>query len=124
MSFKTIWDTIFTELDKVRTVDLTAWSVYNYDPKVIENYPAITITPTNWDENILDTCTNETTYNFTIRTIDEIHTAIATVENNMRVLADTVMERLKDVPTSISYSNGKTLRMTYVFFLCSYTQVF
>jgi len=113
MSFKTIWDAIFTELDKVRTIDLTAWSVYNYEPKIIENYPAILITTANWDEEILDTITNETTYNFTIRTVDEIHTWIATVEDNMRTLADTVLERLKDVSTSISYSNGCTVKMEY-----------
>lgn len=31
----------------------------------------------------------------------------------MRSLASTVIERLKDLPTSISYSNGKTLRLTF-----------
>jgi len=113
MAFVEIWNAINTEMLKVKDTDLRVWDVYNYDPKIIWNYPAIIITPTNWNNNIYDTCNDLVTYNYKIVVVDEIQTWIATVEDNMRSLADVVIERLKDVPTSILYIGWNTVKMEF-----------
>ena len=112
--FKAIWDALYTEMLKVKTIDLKVVEVFNYDIK-IENgiwTPSIIITPTSGSENYLDSCRNQTSINYVIRVIDQMFNSMSVVEDNIRSLADTVLERLKDLP-NITYSNGATYRLVF-----------
>jgi len=50
--------------------------------------------------------------NYVVRVIDQVHTDISIVEDNIRSLADTVIEKIKDL-SDITYSNGATYRLTF-----------
>lgn len=116
MSFVDIWNAINTEMLKVKNTDARVGSVYNYDIKIESwiNLPAIIITPSSWDEWIFDSCKNDVTFNYIVRVIDSLQTNWATVEDNMRYIADIVMERLKDMP-NIVYSNGETYKIEFTY---------
>jgi len=98
-SFKEIWISIYNEMLKVKNTDSRVWDVYNYDVKIEWwiNMPAIIITPTDWSEEVLDTCKNSINFNYSVRLVDSIQDWIATSEDNIRELADIVLERLKDI---------------------------
>lgn len=114
MSFRTIGNALYTKLLEIKNTDLRVWEVFNYDPKLKDIWmPCIIISPVDWDENIYDTCSNETTYNFSIRTIDETDN-IATVEDNIRWLADIVLEKLKDV-WDVTFTNWFTRKLTFTY---------
>jgi len=116
MSFTEIWNAINTEMLKVKNTDARVGAVYNYDIKIEDwiSLPAIIITPVNWDETYLDSCKNETTFNFAVRVIDSLQTNRSSVEANMRVLADIVLERLKDI-VDVTYSNWSTYSLTFTY---------
>jgi len=114
MSFKDIWIALYNKLLEIKNTDLRLAEVYNRDIKIewwLE-YPLITITPTNGSEVELDSCLNDMSVNFTIRTVDQIQDWYADVEDNIRELADIVLEKLKDLG-DITYSNGATYRLTF-----------
>jgi len=115
-SFKEIGDAINVQMLLVKNSDAKVWAVYNHDIKVQSwiSLPAIIITPSNGNETLLDSCSNETTINFTVRLIDRIQDWIADVENNMRIVADMMMSRLKDV-WDITWTNdsGFTIKTEY-----------
>lgn len=115
MSFKTIWDAIFTEVDKMRTADKVIWSVYNYDNKLkSESFPCIIITPTDWEEKITDSCTNQPTFNFSITLVDESSVNASDTEDNLRTLSDTLMGHLKDV-TAVTLTNWVVLTTDWTY---------
>jgi hypothetical protein len=66
--------------------------------------PAIIITPDDGNIKYLDSCSYQTELNFKIRLIDRIQKNISDVEDNMRVVADMVMQKLKEIET-IVWSN-------------------
>lgn len=115
-SFKAIWDTIYNKMLEIKNTDLKVWAVYNYDIK-IENWislPAIIITPSDWNVNLLDSCSYENKLNYTVRLIDRTYTNIANVEDNMRVVADMVMKKLKEIGAiTRSNSNGNTVKCEF-----------
>ena len=117
-SFKEIWDAINVEMLKVKNTDAKVWAVYNHDIKVEDgiSLPAIIITPSNGDENYLDSCSYQTTINFTVRLVDRMQDWIAAVENNMRIVADMMLSRLKDIGT-ITWTNnsGYTVKLEYTY---------
>lgn len=113
MAFTEIGNAINTEMLKIKDTDLKLAEVYNYEPKIIANYPAIIITPTNGTNNYLDTCTDETTYNYVIRLVDDIQTDGEEVEGRLRELADLVITRLKDVSLEVPYTDWKTYKMLF-----------
>lgn len=106
-SFKAIWDIIYSKMLEIKTNDERVWAVYNHDIKV-ENgisLPAIIITPSNWRINLLDTCSYENQVNYTVRLIDRTQTNYSDIEDNMRIVADMVIQKLKDIWT-ITWSNS------------------
>jgi len=115
-SFKEIWTAIYTEMLKVKNTDTRVWDVFNYDVKIEWgiNMPAIIITPTWWNEDLLDSCNNSVTFDYSVRVIDEIQYWVATAEDNLRELANIVLERLKDIE-SVTWtgSNWFTLKVTF-----------
>lgn len=112
MSFAEIGTAIYTEVDKLRTVDAVIWVVYNYDAKLKDSsFPCIIITPVDWEEIIHDTAYNEPTYNFSITLIDESNNNASNTESNMRTLSDRLMERLKDV-VYVTLTNWCTVKCT------------
>ena len=82
------------------------WAVYNHDIKIEDgiNYPAIIITPNDGNVKYLDSCSYESEINYTVRLIDRIQKNISTVEDNLRVVADMMMQKLKEIE-SIVWSN-------------------
>ena len=60
----------------------------------------------------MDSAFNEPTYNFAITLIDESNTDASDTEVNMRTLADTLMEHLKDC-VYLTLSNGSTVQCTW-----------
>ena len=115
-SFKEIWDTIKTYMDQIKETDLRLWSVYNHDVK-IENwisFPAIIITPSNWSVSLLDSCTYENQINYTVRLIDRTFSNYSDIEDNMREVADIVLQKLKEIWTiTRSNSNWKTVKCEF-----------
>lgn len=116
-SFKAIWDTIYNKMLEIATWDSARiWAVYNHDIKIEDwiNYPAIIITPDDGNIKYLDSCSYESEINYTIRLIDRIQKNIADVEDNMRVVADMMLQKLKEIE-SIVWSNDDwyTVRCTF-----------
>ncbi len=106
-SFKAIWDALYNKMLEIATWDTARiWAVYNHDIKIEDwiNLPAIIITPDDGNIKYLDSCSYQTELNFKIRLIDRIQKNISEVEDNMRVVADMVMQKLKDIET-IVWSN-------------------
>jgi len=114
MSFKAIGDALYTKLLEIKTTDQKVAEVYNYDIKIEGGIwtPSIVITPSSWNEVELDSCKNNMAINYVVRVIDQVHTDISIVEDNIRSLADTVIEKIKDL-SDITYSNGATYRLTF-----------
>lgn len=117
MSFQAIWNALKTKLDELITdsPQLVA-AVYNYDIKVEDSplTPCIIITPADGLETILDTAYNETIIPFYVRLLDQATDDRSAMENNIRSLADAVMEKIKDM-AAVSYSNGATKRVTFTY---------
>jgi hypothetical protein len=106
-SFKQIWDIIYDKMLELKTDDKRVWAVYNHDIK-IENWislPAIIITPSNGNISLLDSCSYENQINYTVRLIDRTQKNYAQVEDNLRVVADMMMQKLKEIWT-ITWSNS------------------
>ena len=116
-SFKAIWDVIYNKMLEIATWDdARIWAVYNHDIKIEDwiNYPAIIITPDDGNIKYLDSCSYESEINFTIRLIDRIQKNIADIEDNMRVVADMMMQKLKDIETIVwSNDNWAVVKCTY-----------
>lgn len=114
MSFKTIWDNLETKLGELNPTYI--WTIYNYDPKVDENMstPCIIISPANWREERLDTAQNESYTPFYVRVLDQYTDDKADVEDNIRDLADRVMEKIKDM-TNPSFSNWAVHKIEFDF---------
>jgi hypothetical protein len=115
-SFKEIWDTIKTYMDQIKNTDLKLWSVYNHDIK-IENWidlPAIVITPSNWSVSLLDSCSYENQINYTVRLFDRTQSNYSDIEDNMRIVADMVLQKLKQIWTiTWNNSNWKTVKCEF-----------
>jgi hypothetical protein len=101
---------------KIKNTDTRVGAVYNYDIKILDwiSLPAIIITPSNGTENYLDSCSYQSTINFTVRLIDRIQDWIQQIEDNMRVVADMIMTRLKDIWT-ISWTNDNWMTVKLEF---------
>jgi len=115
-SFKEIGDKIYTEMLKIKNTDSRVWEVYNHEIKIEGgiSLPAIIITPSNGTSGILDSCNYTDQINYTVRLIDRIQDGIADVEDNLRVVADLVMSRLKDIATiTRTNNNGYTVNCEY-----------
>lgn len=115
-SFKEIWDAIFNQLNTLKTSDWKVWSVFNHDVK-IENWislPAIVITPSNWTVSFLDSCSYENQINFEVRLFDRTVNNYWTIEENMRTVADMMMQKLKNIWTiAWNNSNWKTVKCVF-----------
>ena len=111
--FYEIWLAIYNKLVELKTASVI-WEVYNRDIKIEWwiSVPAIIITPTDWQEVLLDSCLDNSTFNFSIRLIDQIYTGIGATEDNIRKLADSVLEKLKDL-WDIVYTNWATYKVEY-----------
>lgn len=106
-SFKAIWDVIYNKMLEIATWEnARIWAVYNHDIKIEDgiNYPAIIITPNDGNVKYLDSCSYESEINYTVRLIDRIQKNISTIEDNLRVVADMMMQKLKEIE-SIVWSN-------------------
>lgn len=115
-SFKEIWDVIYNKMLEIKNNAERVWEVFNHDIK-IENWislPAIIITPTNWNVDILDSCSLESQINYSVRLIDRISDWIAEVEDNMRIVADMVMKSLQEIWT-ITWTNSDWLTVKSIF---------
>ena len=116
-SFKEIWDTIYTKMLEIATWnDARVWAVYNHDIKIENwiNLPAIIITPSNGNVNLLDSCSYENQINYTVRLIDRTQVSYATIEDNMRVVADMMMWKLKEIGTiTWNNNNWKTVKCEF-----------
>jgi hypothetical protein len=115
-SFKEIGDSIYTAMLQIKETDLKVWAVYNHDIKV-ENWislPAIIITPSNWAVNLLDSCSYENQINYTVRLFDRTQSNYWDIEDNMRIVADMVLQKLKDIWTiTWNNSNWKTVKCEF-----------
>jgi len=112
-SFKEIWETIYNKLLEIKSTRV--WEVYNHDVKIESwiSLPAIIINPSDWWIEYLDSCNYEENINFTVRVIDRIQDGIATVEDNIRILADEVLGKLKEMNDIVwSSSNWRTVKFT------------
>ena len=98
-SFKEIWDTIYNKMLEIKNNEQKIWAVYNHDIKIESwiSLPAIIITPNNGSVNLLDSCSYENQINYTVRLIDRTQSNYWTIEDNMRIVADMVMKRLKEI---------------------------
>jgi len=117
-SFKTIGDTLYEKMLEIKNTAVRVWAVYNHDIKIEwwTNLPAIIITPSNWNSGYLDSCVYQTQINYTISLIDRIQDWYATVEDNMREVADIVLTKLKEISTiSWTNNNGYTVKCEYTF---------
>lgn len=106
-SFKQIWDTIYNKMLEIATWETARiWAVYNHDIKIEDwiSFPAIIITPDDGNINYLDSCSYESEINFTVRLIDRIQDGIASVEDNMRTVADIMVQKLKEIE-AITWNN-------------------
>lgn len=115
-SFKAIWDAIYQKALEIQNTTERIGAVYNHDIK-IENWvslPAIIITPSNGNVNILDSCNYENQINFTVRLIDRIDDWMAEVEDNMRVVADMLLKALQEIG-SITRTNANWLTVKSLF---------
>lgn len=115
-SFKEIGTTIYNSMLQIKETNLRVWAVYNHDIK-IENWislPAIIITPSNWSVNLLDSCMYEKQINYTVRLIDRTFTNYGDIEDNMREVADIVLNKLKEIGTiTWNNSNWKTVKCEF-----------
>lgn len=117
-SFKEIWDTIYNKMLEIKNIEQKIWAVYNHDIKV-ENgisLPAIIITPSNGSINLLDSCSYENQINYTVRLIDRTYSNYADIEDNMRIVADMVMKRLKEIWTiDWTNTNWMTVKCEFIY---------
>ena len=118
-SFKAIWDALYNKMLEIATWQTArVWAVYNHDIKIEDgiNLPAIIITPDDGNIKYLDSCNYQTELNFKIRLIDRIHKNYSEIEDNMRVVADMVAQKLKEIE-SIVWSNDDwyTVKCEYTF---------
>ena len=116
-SFKEIWDQIYSELQDLATWnDARVWAVYNHDIKIEWwiSLPAIVITPSNWAVSLLDSCSYENQVNYTVRLFDRTQSNYWDIEDNMRIVADLVLQKLKKVWTiTRNNSNWKTVKCEF-----------
>ena len=116
-SYKEIWDVIYNKLSEIASWNnARLWAVYNHDIKIQWwiSLPAITITPSNWNVSLLDSCSYQSTYRYMVRLFDRIQDWIADVEDNLRILADEVMSKLKEIWTiTRNNSNGMTVKIEF-----------
>lgn len=117
-SFKEIWDTIYNKMLEIKNTDSRVWAVFNYDIKIEWwiSLPAIIITPSNWSISLLDSCNYENKINYTIRLIDRVYKNKSIVEDNMRVVADMVIKKLKEIGAiTRNNSNGNTVKCEFTY---------
>lgn len=115
-SFKEIGDVIYSKMSELLSQDQRIWAVFNHDVKIESgiSLPAIIITPSNGSVNLLDSCSYETEINYTVRLIDRIYDDYATIEDNIRIVADMVMKKLKEIWTiTWTNSNWKTVKCLF-----------
>lgn len=105
--FKEIGDTIYQKMQEIKNTDWRVGAVFNRDIK-IENWidlPAIIITPWSGAIDYLDSCSYRNRMNYTVRLLDTIQENYEQVEDNFRIVADLITERLKEVG-KISWNNN------------------
>ena len=106
-SFKAIWDALYNKMLEIATWETARiWAVYNHDIKIEDwiKLPAIIITPDNGNIRYLDSCSYQTELNYKIRLIDRIQKNYSAVEDNLRIVADMVIQKLKEIE-SIVWNN-------------------
>lgn len=106
-SFKQIWDIIYNKMLTLKNSDAVVWDVFNHDIKIENgvNRPAIIITPWSWTIDLLDSCSYSNNINYIVRLVDSIQTDYSSVEDNMRKVADMIVQRLKEIG-KISWNNN------------------
>lgn len=90
MSYVNIWQKLYD----VVSANTGIAEAFNYDPKTYESFPSASISASSTSETILDTQTNWWLYSFIVRVVDQ-NTSIATMENRMRALCDSLMSDLR-----------------------------
>lgn len=111
MWYVNIWNSIASILNWL-IAGTTLTAVYNYDVKEAMSFPYAVVSAQTWEENILDTASNEIIYWFVIRIIDT-NKDIANMETRMRTLVDNVLAELrKKINLTLSWSVIKFLPFT------------
>ena len=114
-SFKAVCDTIYEHLKPLEWVKVA--QVYNYDIKLPEeyNFPCIIVTPNRWHSEVLDSCSWEDYMVITIRLADKTFDGYNAVEQNLREVADIIMNKMREIDTGIgwSFGNGYTVNAFY-----------
>lgn len=115
-SFKEIGDTIYNKMVEIKNNTWRVGVVYNHDIKIEDgiSLPAVIITPTNGNVDILDSCSLSSQINFTVRLMDRINDWIAEVEDNLRIVADMILKGLEEIG-SINWTNSDWLTVKCVF---------
>lgn len=109
MSYVAIWDYWKSKIEQLKT-DWLIKQVLNYDPKQVQNWPIITINPSEWQEVYFDSHSNEATFPFLIKIIHNYQEDTATAEQEIREIVDKVLEIIRN-NYIFSYSWGKVHRV-------------
>lgn len=114
-SFKAVCDTIYEHLLPLKWVRVA--EVYNHVYKLPEqyNFPCVIVTPNRWHSEVLDSCSWEDYMVITIRLADKTYDDYNAVEQNLREVADIIMNKMKEIDTNIGWSfwNGYTVNAFY-----------
>lgn len=95
MGYYSIGQKLKTVLDTVKNaVGSGLAAVYEYDIQTSDEKPFACIITSGATEEMLDTQTNQTVYNYKIRVIDTDKNK-STLENNMRQLCDDILAELR-----------------------------
>lgn len=105
-SFKKVCDVIYEQLKTLEWDKVS--KVYNHNIKLPSDYsfPSIVITPNRWNTEILDSCSWQDYMVITVRLADKVYNDYNAVEQNLREVADIIMNKLKEIDTGIGWSFG------------------
>lgn len=105
-SFKQVCNTIYEELKPLEWVRLA--KVYNHDIKLPSDYsfPSVVITPNRWNVELLDSCSYQDYMVITVRLADKLYDDYTNVEQNLREIADIIIDKMKKIESNIRWSFG------------------
>ena len=114
-SFKAVCDRIY---DKLKYLEWNKVSkVYNSNIKLPADYsfPSIIITPNRWNSEVLDSCSRQDYMVITVRLVEQVYNDYNAVEQNMREVADIILNCLREIDTWIgwSFGNWQTVKASY-----------